>query len=76
MPFVREDGSLTGLCSEIADYLAGMEMTDAFWANVAADQLRTILDQRIVVRELNEIIVRQRVVIDRLKAAAEPGVFA
>ena len=75
MPFVREDGSLTGLCSEIADYLAGMELTDAFWGGIAADRLGAILALRRQVADLNEIVVRQQVVIQRLKEAA-PEVFA
>jgi len=75
MPFVREDGSLTGLCSEIADYLAGMDLADAFWGAIAADRLGVLLDHRQTIRELNEIVVRQQSVIAQFKAAM-PGVFA
>ena len=74
MPFVREDGSLTGLCSEIADYLAGMDLADAFWGAISADRLGVILDQRLTIRELNEIVVRQQVVIQRPKEAMPAGV--
>jgi len=75
MPFVREDGSLTGLCSEIADYLAGMDLADAFWGAIAADRLRVILEQRETIRELNAIAVRQQAIIAQFKSAM-PEVFA
>ena len=75
MPFCRADGSLTGLCSEIADYLAGMDLTDAFWGNLAADRLRVILEQRETVRDLNAIVVRQQAIIAQFKSAM-PEVFA
>lgn len=75
MPFCRDDGSLTGICSEIADYLAGMDLTDAFWGGIAADRLGAILALRQQVADLNEIVVRQQAIIQHFKDAV-PGVFA
>ena len=56
IPFTYRDGHLMELIEEIADVLAGMGIAESVWEGVAADRLRTILEQRRKLAEQSEVI--------------------
>jgi len=56
MPFAYKSGEMMAIVEEVADYIAGMELVDSLWENVAADRLRVILQQRMEIQELRNTI--------------------
>lgn len=56
IPFTYRDGHMMELIEEVADVLAGMGACESVWEGIAADRLRTILEQRRKLAEQRETI--------------------
>lgn len=56
MPFTYRSGELMAIVEEVADYIAGMDLVDSLWEGIAADRLRTILDQKMQLKDAMEVI--------------------
>ena len=56
MPFTYASGEMMSIVEEVADYIAGMELVDSLWEAVAADRLKTILENRVRIGVLGKLI--------------------
>lgn len=76
MPFTYRTGELMAVIEEVADYIAGMELVDSLYEGIAADRLRTILEQRVQLKDAKEVILSLQRQIEIYKEHPELAVFA
>ncbi len=60
IPFAYRDGEMMGLAEAVADVIVGMGGVDSLWEAIAADRLRTILEQRVKLKEQSDVIASMR----------------
>lgn len=72
MPFTYKNGEMSPIVKDVAEYIAGMELKDSLWEGVAADRLATILENRMRLVALGEIIDRQKAIIDYAREHGGP----
>lgn len=71
MPFCYKSGEMMTLVEEVADYLAGMGLVDSLWDGIAADRLRTILENRVRIQTLGQAIEDLKVQLAESREIAE-----
>ena len=60
IPFAYRDGEMSPLAEQVADVIVSMTAVDSFWEGVAADRKRTILEQRVKLKEQSDVIAALR----------------
>ncbi len=60
IPFAYRDGELSPIVEQMADVIVSMAGVDALWEGVAADRLRTILEQRVTLKEQKDQIASMK----------------
>lgn len=67
VPFCYEDGAPLHLVEEVANYLFANNLLESWGEGVSADRLRIILENRIRIATLGEVIEHQQRIITKFR---------